>query len=297
MWIGETLFETISLIAKCTRFWGFSCENVKYVGSSKFAKDSMDMNGFGYYSDHMIESLGHEIVLLDLFYCMLWILFRRVLFFLVSSFKSSIWCVGLKTCRENSVLNISMSRQEYEGLVPKNHRSYACYREWGEFFHPSISPFGYNETIGADDQPLDRPTVENMVGDGTIFQKDPQEIISLHLILPSTIPRKSPKILVAQNIDTLPRYYPVWKSGEPFRILKEELSSHQAWYPYPTQASTGSIQWENSFMNRKLLQPAHCAECACDIQTTITRTQEKFFARIAIERWSINTVAFFSPSP
>ncbi len=45
----------------CKNVLGFEvleCENVKYVGSSKFAKDSLDMNGFGYYSDHLLESLG-----------------------------------------------------------------------------------------------------------------------------------------------------------------------------------------------------------------------------------------------
>ena len=48
-------------LVDCKNVLGFEvlgCENVKYVGSSKFAKDSLDMNGFGYYSDHLLESLG-----------------------------------------------------------------------------------------------------------------------------------------------------------------------------------------------------------------------------------------------
>ncbi len=53
-----------------------------------------------------------------------------------------------------------MSQNEYETLVPKIIDHLRATGEWGEFFHPSISPFGYNETIGADDQPLDRVTVE-----------------------------------------------------------------------------------------------------------------------------------------
>lgn len=52
--IGDYLVDCKNVLG----FEVFSCENVKYVGSSKMAKDSLDMNGFGYYSDHLLESLG-----------------------------------------------------------------------------------------------------------------------------------------------------------------------------------------------------------------------------------------------
>lgn len=51
--IGDYLVDCKNVLG----FEVFGCENVKYVGSSKMAKDCMDMNGFGYYSDHMLESL------------------------------------------------------------------------------------------------------------------------------------------------------------------------------------------------------------------------------------------------
>jgi len=49
-------------------------------------------------------------------------------------------CVGLKHSA-HSVLNISLSQQEYETLVPKIIDHMISTGEWGEFFHPSISPF------------------------------------------------------------------------------------------------------------------------------------------------------------
>jgi len=153
--IGDYLIDCKNVLG----FEVFSCENVKYVDSSKMAKDSLDMNGFGYYSDHLLESVGSgsssQIAFTanceyctSSFYCA-WCLHSHDLF----------GCVGLKH-GEYAVLNVALSQQEYETLVPKIIDHMRSTGEWGEFFHPSKSPHGYNETIGADNQPLDRATVE-----------------------------------------------------------------------------------------------------------------------------------------
>lgn len=68
-------------------------------------------------------------------------------------------CVGIKH-GSHTVFNIAMSQQEYDKLVPHVIDHMKSTGEWGEFFHPSISPFGYNETVGSDGYPLDRATVE-----------------------------------------------------------------------------------------------------------------------------------------
>jgi len=52
--IGDYLIDCKNVLG----FEVFNCENVKYVDSSKMAKDSLDMNGFGYYSDHLLECIG-----------------------------------------------------------------------------------------------------------------------------------------------------------------------------------------------------------------------------------------------
>ncbi len=59
-----------------------------------------------------------------------------------------------------AVLNTAMSQQEYDTLVPRIIDHMIATGEWGEFFHPSVSPFGYNETIGYDDFPLEKETIE-----------------------------------------------------------------------------------------------------------------------------------------
>lgn len=171
-----------------------------------------------------------------------------------------------------------MSRQEYEGLVPKIIDHMHATGEWGEFFHPSISPFGYNETIGSDDQPLDRPTVEKY---GWRWYDIPKKDRTGNYITPLDTaqynPEKVSKDTAAQNIDTLlAGIIQCEKSGEPFRILKEELLFYiKHDIPIPRKHPQVRYNERIAFMNRKLLQPAHCAECACDIQTTYNANTRK----------------------
>ncbi|MCB9807473.1 hypothetical protein H6768_06430 [Candidatus Peribacteria bacterium] len=112
--IGDYLVDCKNVLG----FEVFSCENVKYVGSSKMAKDSMDMNGFGYYSDHLLECLGSgnssQIAFTvccefcsDVYYSS-WCLQSQKLF----------GCVGIKHGL-HGVLNVAMSEQEYSETVPK----------------------------------------------------------------------------------------------------------------------------------------------------------------------------------
>lgn len=62
-------------------------------------------------------------------------------------------CVGLKSARY-AILNKSYSDGEYETLKEKVVEHMKKTGEYGEFFPPSISPFGYNETQGQIYMPL-----------------------------------------------------------------------------------------------------------------------------------------------
>lgn len=112
--IGDYLVDCKNVLG----FEVFGCENVKYVGSSKMAKDCMDMNGFGYYSDHMLESLGSGNS-------------SQICFTACCEFCSEVYysswcihsnhlfgCVGLKHA-EYSFLNVAMGQQEYNELIPR----------------------------------------------------------------------------------------------------------------------------------------------------------------------------------
>lgn len=248
----------------------FSCENVKYVGSSKMAKDSLDMNGFGYYSDHLLESLGS------------WnssrIAFTACCEFCSDSYYSA-WClssnnlfgcVGIKH-GSHAVLNTAMSQQEYESLVPKIIGHMRATGEWGEFFHPSISPFGYNETIGSDDQPLDRATIEKY---GWRWYDIPKKERQGQYVIPLDTaqynPEKVEKEIAGKNIDTLlTGVIQCEETSEPFRITREELRFYiKHDLPIPRKHPQVRYNERIAFMNRKELKSTKCDACGTNIQTT-----------------------------
>jgi hypothetical protein len=54
--------------------------------------------------------------------------------------------VGLRD-KKYCILNKQYEKVEYERLVAQIIEQMTATKERGQFFHPSISPFGYNETV------------------------------------------------------------------------------------------------------------------------------------------------------
>ena len=61
-------------------------------------------------------------------------------------------CVGLRN-KEYCILNKQYTKEEYEKLVAKIIQQMQKTGEWGQFFHPALSPFGYNETVAEEYYP------------------------------------------------------------------------------------------------------------------------------------------------
>lgn len=64
-------------------------------------------------------------------------------------------CVGLRH-KQYCILNRQYSEAEYNRLVLRIVAKLSERGEWGEYFAPSLSPFGYNETIAQEYFPLSR---------------------------------------------------------------------------------------------------------------------------------------------
>ena len=62
-------------------------------------------------------------------------------------------CVGLRN-QSYCLFNRSYTSLEYEQLLSKILSHMTETGEWGEFFHPSLSPFGYNETVAMEYYPM-----------------------------------------------------------------------------------------------------------------------------------------------
>jgi len=126
----------------------FNSENVKYSVVSEDAKDSMDSYCYGFRSELIYETHAtiHSYNMLfthlsydnsDLQYCDT-----------CHNNQNLFGCVGLRK-NEYCILNKQYTKEEYEVLVPKIIEHMKKTGEYGEFFPPQLSPFGYNETDGA----------------------------------------------------------------------------------------------------------------------------------------------------
>ena len=62
-------------------------------------------------------------------------------------------CVGLQH-KQYCLFNTQYSKGVYEQLVEKVLSHMMGTKEWGEFFDPSVSLFGYNETVAQEYFPL-----------------------------------------------------------------------------------------------------------------------------------------------
>jgi hypothetical protein len=62
------------------------------------------------------------------------------------SCESCFGCIGLRN-QSYCIFNKQYSKEDYEKEVAKIITHMILTGERGEFFHPSLSPFGYNETV------------------------------------------------------------------------------------------------------------------------------------------------------
>lgn len=72
--------------------------------------------------------------------------------------KHCFGCVNLKHM-QYCIFNKQYTKEEYEALVPKIIEHMKSTGEWGEYFPPSISVFGYNESMAQEYFPLEKERV------------------------------------------------------------------------------------------------------------------------------------------
>lgn len=78
-------------------------------------------------------------------------------------------CIGLRRS-SYCILNKQYAPEEYFRLVPQIIASMEKDGSWGEFFPSSLSPYGYNETVGQEYLPLTR---EQALNDGFCWRDQP----------------------------------------------------------------------------------------------------------------------------
>ncbi|MFC1810172.1 hypothetical protein ACFLZH_01610 [Patescibacteria group bacterium] len=159
----------------------FNLEDCKYCHNLENSKTCYDICYYGITGTnerlYEVEGSGHGIVNV-LFSKMVWggcidIMYSYECF----ASKNLFGCTGLKRA-QYCILNKKYPKEDYEKIVPKIIEHMKKTGEWGEYFNPSISPFGYNETVAREFFPL---TKEKALERGYKWKdKDPKEYQKAH---------------------------------------------------------------------------------------------------------------------
>lgn len=171
-------------------------------------------------------------------------------------------CIGLRH-HQCCIFNKQYKREEYDELAGKIIEHMQKTGEWGEYFPPEISYFGYNETVAQDYFPMTKDEVL-----AKKWQWKDQE-------------EKMPDVKKTVSADQIPDHIKDipdeiidWaikceKSGKPYRIVKQELKfyrDHGIPLPHlhPDERHLARI----ALRNPHHLWKRKCAKCGADIETT-----------------------------
>ena len=159
----QTFWNYIISNKDCTLlFDSYDTENCSYCSMIYDAQDCRDFDSRGEWARlcYELEESGRSIQSC-MFSYLLWDNVSNVMYssFCIAS-KNLFGCVWL-TNAEYCIFNKQYTKVTYEIEVQKLIWHMVTTWEWWEFLHPSLSPFGYNETIAHEYYPLTQAQAEN----------------------------------------------------------------------------------------------------------------------------------------
>jgi CxxC-x17-CxxC domain-containing protein len=176
--------------------------------------------------------------------------------------KDCFGCVGLRR-KQYCIFNKQYAKEEYETLVPKIIEKMKEAKEWGLYFPPSLSPFGYNESLAHEYLPL---TEKEAKAQGfswrTIREKKPE------------VKKMIPASRLPDRIGDIPDDILNWailceKSKRPFRIQKQELDFYRRQsLPVPHLHPDERYDRRLALRNPRKLWKRTCMKCGKEMQTT-----------------------------
>ena len=235
-------------------------EDCKYCANATRIKDCHDIQ-YSDGSEMAYEATNNESSY-SAFYHTCW--GCRDIFFCNLGFHSEslFGCVGLKRAKY-CILNKQYSKAEYEELVPRIIAKMREDGEWGEFFDPSLSPFGYNETVAQEYYPLEKEEALRMGFNWSDYVAPPPQVEKI--VKASQLP---------DSISDVPDVILEWAvecevSGRPFRIIKQELRFlREQGLPLPRRHPDVRHMDRMKLRNPRKLFSRSCMQCAKPIQTT-----------------------------
>lgn len=232
--LGSNNFQS----KNCFWFWLKECENVRYGFQNSAFIDCLDC--YSWWNASRCYEMTWSIWMHN---CMSWVMVRnshRMYYsmFCFENCRDCFWCVWLRN-KQYCIFNKQYSKIEYEKIVLKIIEKMKESGIWWEFFDPSLSPFGYNETVAHEYFPLEK----DQATDAWFTRQDDISLV------------KIPEWTQIVNSEDISSYYlmedwsclidnPNWlrhlidrsilkkviiceKSWKPFRYIKQEIEFYE----------------------------------------------------------------------
>ena len=151
-------------------------------------------------------------------------------------------CTGLVR-KQYCIFNKQYSKEEYEKLVPKIVEHMGKTGEWGKYFPPDLSAFGYNETFAYDMNPLLKEDAMKLGYKWSDYRQD-SEISGENVVICEV-------------------------TGRPFRLIKQEIEFYaKHGIPFPKVHPDVRIDRRYRIRNPNKFWKRACAKCGAGIVTT-----------------------------
>lgn len=249
-------------------------QDCRYVVVGVQVKDNYDCSNMYIKPELCYETLG-TIEVYNSAYC-LFVFHSQNLLFCEYCFtcKDCFACVGLKR-KQYCILNRQYTKEEYERIVPQiieHMRKTPLHSpgasdgqavEWGSYFPPSLSPFGYNESLAQEYLPL---TGAEAKAEGYFWRDIEEKIPDVSKTIPAS--------RLPDRIEETPDEVTQWailcsQSKRPFKILKQELEFYRRQgLPLPRLHPDVRYDRRLALRNPRCLWKRSCMQCRRPIETT-----------------------------
>jgi len=182
--------------------------------------------------------------------------------YVTSCFNSSdlFGCIGMKK-HSYCIFNKQYTKEEYEALVPKIIEHMRKTGEWGNYFPPEYSPFGFNETAGYIERPIDRETALKRGWKWHEESKVSQQKSGKAYEIPREISDVPDDII--SHVLTCD------VTGKSYKIIPQELKFYrQMNIPIPRKCPDQRYKERVALRNPHKLWKRPCMHCAKEMETT-----------------------------
>jgi hypothetical protein len=190
-------------------------------------------------------------------------------------------CVGLRD-KKYCILNKQYEKAEYERLVAKIIEQMQKTGERGEFFHPSLSPFGYNET--AANNYYSKEKSDFIAGSPSLFEQgyywsdyssDPKLPENAELLIPSQYSDEE-RAKLTDDDTVLKKILICAETQRPFTIQKLELTFLRKYHlPLPKLHPDVRNQKRMKVRAGRTLYLEHCDKCGKEM-LSVYHTNSQF---------------------